>query len=633
MKKICSVLIVTLLSVNVFAVSDSYFINGETGKGTIVKVEETTSSTLKPGNIGYADMVDIQNKIVSLITNYSDITVVTNDSRKSAFTEQKTSNSDLFDDGSSIEIGNLIGAELTISSNVNLVTSENPNYRRYTLNLSVINSKTGALIWSSDTPVKHTLHDLSTGVSLHEQGVSLLEALGVELSEEGKQAVLKVNVNEVNRLATLNKLSNAPTQVEKLYYGYDAVAYGVTNDELNAINNELRMLLIQASTSGNIKDETQTEVAVYNIYKKNLEDVDNFFTENPPYIIVYDTNLNTSIYLDYYNNPAVDITTNIIAYPTEAAEQLLDTFKNGIKTSYSSLVLQRYSDWPSSLDSMWNYYVVMGITDDKGNILSTAEVQLPSCRYDESVNGWNFNQPRGSEKVLFKNLNPDLITDKLVIEILGIYTERNKYTEKKYDLSQFQIMTLEEYNAEHLIKQQRLALKEEKKQAALNVKTNKVKTNIIKTNIKERITESGNIFFNGNGGGPSFSLSFGIKQRTYIGCELGLIFDYYYEEIYGNILGTVGYNINLSHNFALFAEVGLGCTISTFEETYILGLGGSVSVGLDFWVRDFEDYEDFSRAGFTVKGCLMISEHITPMVSIGLKFIINKNGFYYRMHF
>jgi len=88
-KLIISLLFLSILGVNVFAAPSTYFVDGNSGKGTIVKVEETTTTTLKSGDIGYTDVVDMQNKIVSLITNYSDITVVTNDSRKSAITEQK----------------------------------------------------------------------------------------------------------------------------------------------------------------------------------------------------------------------------------------------------------------------------------------------------------------------------------------------------------------------------------------------------------------------------------------------------------------------------------------------------------------------------------------------------------------
>ena len=72
MKKIIiSLLVLLFLCVNVFAAPSTYFVDGHSGKGAIVKVEETTTTTLKSGDIGYTDVVDMQNKIVSLITNYS----------------------------------------------------------------------------------------------------------------------------------------------------------------------------------------------------------------------------------------------------------------------------------------------------------------------------------------------------------------------------------------------------------------------------------------------------------------------------------------------------------------------------------------------------------------------------------
>jgi len=630
-KLIISLLFLSILGVNVFAAPSTYFVDGNSGKGTIVKVEETTTTTLKSGDIGYTDVVDMQNKIVSLITNYSDITVVTNDSRKSAITEQKTSNSDLFDDESSIEIGNLQGAGLTVTSKVNLAASENSNYRRYILNLSVINSTTGALIWSSNDPAKHTQHNLSTGVSLHEQGVSLLEALGLKLSEEGKQAVSKLNINEVNRREALIKLSNAPTEVERLYYGYDAASYGATNAEIIAQNKELTTQLKQASSSGNIKDKAQAEVAVYNIYKKNLDDLDKFFTENPPYKIVYDTNLSSSEYLDDKDNPFIAIKTNIIAYPTQASKQILDVFREGIKEfSDDSLVKQKYSEWPYYKNFVWgdsgNFYVQMEITDDKGNVLSSANVPLPSTRYEKrwksTDNGgyyvWGYNWPKTPSEVVFNGINPDSLTDKLVIEIVGFYYKAGYNSKIQYDLSQFQIRTKQEYIAESLEEFKTLE------------KANKQ---------KGRSMLSVNLFaFPREGSymplGVLVSTNFGIGKFAYLGCDAGVSnFDFSLdnEDVMLDAYAAVnfGLNLNITPAFCLFTEVGLGATIYDYPIYEDLsGIIAVAQVGFDwFYKRSFSlETGEYSRDGFTVKcglGFDVMSGNIIPMASVGYGMTLN----------
>lgn len=627
-KLIISLLFLSFLGVNVFAAPSTYFVDGKSGKGTIVKVEETTTTTLKSGDIGYTDVVDMQNKIVSLINNYSDITVVTNDSRKSAITEQKTSNSDLFDDESSIEIGNLQGAELTVTSKVNLAASENSNYRRYILNLSVINSTTGALIWSSNDPAKHTQHNLSTGVSLHEQGVSLLEALGLKLSEEGKQAVSKLNINEVNRREALIKLSNAPTEVERLYYGYDAASYGATNAEIIAQNKELTTQLKLASSSGNIKDKAQTEVAVYNIYKKNLDDLDKFFTENPPYKIVYDTNLSSSVKLDGDENPIAIIKTNIIAYPTQASKQILDVFREGIKDfSDSSLVKQKYSEWPNYKNFVWgdsgNFYVQMELTDDKGNVLSSANVRLPSTsyakRYVQTDDGgyyvWNYNWPKTPSPVVFNGINPDSITDKLVIEIVGFYYEAGYNSKIKYDLSQFQIRTKQEYIAESL--EEFKTLEKENKQ-------------------KGRSMLSVNLFaFPREGSdmplGVLLSSNFRIGKFAYLGCDAGVSNFDYGEDIITDAYAAVnfGLNFNITPAFCLFTEVGLGAAIYDYPIYEDLSSVIAVAqVGFDwFYKRSFSlETGVYSRDGFSAKcglGFDVMSGNIIPMASIGYGMMIN----------
>lgn len=472
MKKIIAILSFAFLLSSVFAVDSSYFVNGKSGKGLTVKVDPSTTQTLKSGDLGYSDMVDMQNKIISLITNYSEISVVTDQARKAAVNELRTSQSDLFDEENALEVGNFKAASYTISSTMNLAASENSNYRRYVLSLQVTNTETGSLVWSSNNPAKHTQHDFSTGAALNEQGVALLEALGVSLSETGKQKVTNLNINQVNREQALAKAASAATQVEKLYYGYDAANYGATNAELIKSNNELASLLKASKSSGSVRDAALAEKTVYEAYKKNLAEVEEFFTENPPFKIVYDNTISYTTELNSSKEVVANITSHIVAYPTKAAEQLINLFRDGIKaTGKDSLVYQEYGNWPLSYGNrssyIWadasNFVVRLELSDDKGNVLSSANVRLPKSIYESEVHyteydsyyTYGFTRPEKMASVTFHDVKPEDITDKLVIEIVGIETYdsyRNRYYSKdgKYDLNQFQIRSLSEYQSETL---------------------------------------------------------------------------------------------------------------------------------------------------------------------------------------
>lgn len=636
MKKIIAILSFAFLLSSVFAVDSSYFVNGKSGKGLTVKVDPSTTQTLKSGDLGYSDMVDMQNKIISLITNYSEISVVTDQARKAAVNELRTSQSDLFDEENALEVGNFKAASYTISSTMNLAASENSNYRRYVLSLQVTNTETGSLVWSSNNPAKHTQHDFSTGAALNEQGVALLEALGVSLSETGKQKVTNLNINQVNREQALAKAASAATQVEKLYYGYDAANYGATNAELIKSNNELASLLKASKSSGSVRDAALAEKTVYEAYKKNLAEVEEFFTENPPFKIVYDNTISYTTELNSSKEVVANITSHIVAYPTKAAEQLINLFRDGIKaTGKDSLVYQEYGNWPLSYGNrssyIWadasNFVVRLELSDDKGNVLSSANVRLPKSIYESEVHyteydsyyTYGFTRPEKMASVTFHDVKPEDITDKLVIEIVGIETYdsyRNSYYSKdskdgKYDLNQFQIRSLSEYQSETL-KEYEAADKANKQKGRSMLSLNIIGG--FKDDIKEPL-------------GLSFSGVYGFGKYLFIGCDAGLLNFYKVEEeLAFDAFGSVyaGLNKYFTTKFCVFAEGGFSVFIldsDSKSETVTLHLGA----GADFLIKS--DYDSttnlFSKSGFTAKLSLdydFLGKRWIPIAGLGFGF-------------
>lgn len=642
MKKILTIISSLFLFASVFAVDSSYFVDGKSGKGLTVKVEPTTTRTLKSGDIGYSDMVDMQNKIVSLITNYSEISVVTEQARQSAVNELRTSQSSLFDEESAIEVGNFKAASYTVSSTMNLAASENSNYRRYILSLYVSNTETGAVVWASNNPAKHTQHDFSTGVALNEQGVELLTALGVALSKTGKQSVTNLNIIQVNRQQALARASSAATQIEKLYYGYDAANYGASNAELIQSNNELAALLKSAKSSGSVKDAAQAEKAVFEAYKKNLEEVDSFFTENPPYKIVYDNSISYSTYIDRNDNVLASITTHIIAYPTTAAKQLIELFRDGIKaTGSDSIVSKRYSDWPLKLNSVWrnanNFTVKLELSDDKGNVLSSASVRLPASKYEQirrtSDYGtyyytYDFSWPSEMASVTFRDINPDDITDKLVIEIVGIEGRSSYGRNTPYDLSQFQIRTAQEYIDESI---KEINTEKENKQKEYEVSEKEKK-------------QKGRTMFSLNFGygfgedvkepfGASVFAVLGFGKYIYLGADAGLYninFSFSEDDDLDSSMdifcrGYIGASVFFTPNFCVFAEGGISAflkgdesnssTTSSTDSSSRLEFPVHLGVGMDILSKSDVDLTAKFSADYD-----FVNQKFIPMAEVGIGF-------------
>lgn len=636
MKKTIAVLSSAFLLSSVFAVDKSYFVDGKSGKGLTVKVEPSTTRTLKSGDLGYSDMVDMQNKIISLITNYSEISVVTDQARKAAVNELKASQSDLFDEENALEIGNFKAASYTVSSTMNLAASENSNYRRYVLSLHVTNTETGSLVWSSNNPAKHTQHDFSTGAALNEQGVALLESLGVSLSETGKQKVTNLNINQVNREQALAKAASAATQVEKLYYGYDAANYGASSEELTKSNEELASLLKMSKSSRNIRESALAQKTVYDAYTKNLSELDKFFTENPPFKIVYDNSISSNVELNSQGEIVANITSHIIAYPTKAAEQLIDLFRDGIKTLDSdSIAYQAYSDWPLSVprnsnviyNGVWqnarNFYVKLELSDDKGNVLSSARVQLPESRYhkyfasDYSTSySYGFSWPKEMASVNFKGVKAEDITDKLVIEIVGIETTARDYSIVKYDLNQFQIRSLKEFQSETL-KEYEAADKANKQKGRSMFSLNLI------GGFRENISEPVGISFTG---------AVGLGKYAFAGVDFGAL--NFHKDDDNNLFMDVllsayaGLNKYFTTKFCMFAEGGIsfvgldyGATSSEDELTFTLHLGA----GADILFKSEYDLSTnlFSKNGIMTKFTLDYDferKMFIPIVAIGFGF-------------
>lgn len=642
MKKILTIISSLFLFASAFAVDSSYFVDGKSGKGLTVKVEPTTTRTLKSGDIGYSDMVDMQNKIVSLISNYSEISVVTEQARQSAVNELRTSQSDLFDEENTLEVGNFKAASYTVSSTMNLAASENSNYRRYVISLQVTNTETGLLVWSSNNPAKHTQHDFSTGVALNEQGVELLTALGVALSETGKENVSNLNMNQVNRQQALARASSAATQVEKLYYGYDAANYGASNEELIQSNNELAALLKSAKSSGSVKDAAQAEKAVFEAYKKNLEEVDSFFTENPPYKIVYDNSISSSTYIDRNDNVLTSITTHIIAYPTTAAKQLIELFRDGIKaTGSDSLVSQRYSDWPLNLNSVWrnanNFTVKLELSDDKGNVLSSASVRLPASKYEQirhtsdygTYYTYDFSWPSEMASIEFRDINPDEITDKLVIEIVGIEGRASYRRNIPYDLSQFQIRTAQEYRDESI------------KEYEVSEKVNKQKgRTMFSLNFGYGFGEDVKDSF-----GASVFAVLGFGKYIYLGADAGLLYNNFSfsedDDLDSSMdifcRGYIGASVFFTPKFCVFAEGGISAflkgdesnssTTGSTDSSSRLEVPVHLGVGMDILFKSDVDvskgYASVTNWGLTAKFSAdydFVNQKFIPMAEVGIGF-------------
>ena len=152
----------------------------------------------------------------------------------------------------------------------------------------------------TDFLLQLTLTDITTGVqkasfskeisamelrdssAISDAVLAILTQIGVELTDEGRESLKRINIEEREGAVALARGLTSENQIERLSYLYSAVSYDSSLSE--AVS---RLEDFNKSFEGTLGELIQNDVAARNFWNKMIEDFESFYTAHPPFELVF----------------------------------------------------------------------------------------------------------------------------------------------------------------------------------------------------------------------------------------------------------------------------------------------------------------------------------------------------------
>ena len=567
--------LLSLMMIGSFALAfaDSKYYQGTTGSDIVLAIPEGHCTNI-PAEQEYF-MVLLQTQLTDTFNKFSPITVVDRQNESIADKEIANAENGSYSDKGYAEFGkklnaqyvaipNLIGKGIDFSLSIRIIkTEENKVYYSYNNN-SV------------------TATAIKNGTAINLAVKEILDQMGIMLTEAGKTAILgSVDTSTLKAQENLSKGINASkrgTTVEAMQYYYAAAEYNINNTEINQ-----RLSQIQsAASTGNIGDQVRGEQQIYDYWKKTLSEADTYFDNNPPFQIVYSTDIKKrDRSTKDFEKGVVTLEINCGVFPNQSSQKAVKTLKQGVKESPQA-IKDAFSSWPrqktiqnnnnnyyySSSRNEWidaeNCTFTISILNDLDRVIGKSTFRgknIISFDSDKDIDLSTIVQSLGT--LSFENIDINYITDNLIIKVTEVTWEGKKIPFEKIKIStqedleeEIRAINEEKRRAELLIETQK---KEEKKEASRNRNSGAL-------NVECGI----NSFAEANAVLLTFDYNKAIKNSLFWGIEAGLgPSDINTDaETSDNVkfsfhtIGEIGFNVPLMLMTCIYTKAGIGFTIN-----------------------------------------------------------------------
>jgi TolB-like protein len=252
------------------------FYKGDGGKGIVIVIP----TPVMQNNTKTDNWIPqyLQDLITGDMARFSAMTVIDRQNEKLAIAEQNLSASGNYSDDNYIRIGNLTNAQFIVAGNIQNISG------RYNLSFRINNPETNEIKASFNKP--YPLNDIETGYAAKEAVLELLIGMGIELTEDGKKALLAIQPVEVQATAYLAKgmaAEKSDNTVEALAFLFDALN---SNSTRNEANRHIQSFFIDIPTA-NIRERANYAITQKEKWNKILADLDMYMWKNAP-IFIYD---------------------------------------------------------------------------------------------------------------------------------------------------------------------------------------------------------------------------------------------------------------------------------------------------------------------------------------------------------
>ncbi|MDR0503840.1 MAG: hypothetical protein LBH16_11030 [Treponema sp.] len=415
---------------------------GITARGAIGRLESVLSGPMYTGdggnNIRLAILApDIQGDvpgylpiyIQGLLNNnigkFSAISLIDRQNLNKIITEQNLSASGRFSDTDFINIGNLTNAQYFLFGTIQKL-SEN----RYSLQLAITEASTG--VRTANFMKDGNLSQFEgRGMLLNEATAQLLEQIGIQLTDSGKQELLTGNTSTVLAQTGLARGITAQaggSEIEALFNFTQAITFDPSQLEALSRLNTLSTTISSGTISQKILNDLQARDRWIDAFKETTR----FFNEHPPFEITFDPNL-IQIGETNYARRTANLGMRIALDPSVAGFGALNALLEGLeKTGRRNT--WGFSGWPlmdiiprTKSTVVFNgkrsfeFVVNVALINQNNKTVGSSSISLKTKKIIFSSGDTRIILPDGIEGIMkFSNLKVEELTPILNIAIMSV---------------------------------------------------------------------------------------------------------------------------------------------------------------------------------------------------------------------
>lgn len=250
----------------------------------------------------------------------------------------------------------------------------------YILQLRIADTVTGSA--KATFNGSFTLAELEDSSAARKAANNLLGQMGVILTALGEQALLRpLSANQSQAQALLARGTTADSSIQALDYYYQARALDPSLREASARASAASATI----SSGSLGDSSRNEIALYNEWLKIVREADKYFSENPPYELIFDPSTLKQAGNINFQRGTADFSFEFMVIPTTGVQVILDIV-DGLKKSNMRRELLQW--WPYGLG--WPYrgqvanigfidggriYINAELLNEKGSVIGKTSIE------------------------------------------------------------------------------------------------------------------------------------------------------------------------------------------------------------------------------------------------------------------
>ncbi|MCL2792502.1 MAG: hypothetical protein FWD87_05355 [Spirochaetaceae bacterium] len=370
----------------------------------------------------------IQGMLNNNFNRFSAINLIDRQHLDRIIAEQNIAASGRFSDQDFVRIGNLTNTQFNLFGTIQRLPGN-----RFALQLAITESSTG--VRRATFMKEGTLAQLEGRATLlNEATAELLAQMGVQLTDAGRQSLLAGNISTVQAQAGLARGITAQaggSEVEALLNFAQAASFDPS--QLEALS---RLNTLSASiTDGTISQRILNDIQARDRWLEAFRETTRFFSDHPPFEIVFDPNLIQIGETDFARRTAT-LGMRVALDSSKAGFDALNALLEGLERT-GRREIWGFSGWPFVMDNSreargtavfggrrsFSYKVDVALINENGRTIGRSSITLNTDPINFNAGDRIVTPPSSVEGiVMFNNVNatPEILTPTLTIMIVAV---------------------------------------------------------------------------------------------------------------------------------------------------------------------------------------------------------------------